>query len=354
MVSVLMSVHDEDETVLRAAISSILHNTYKDYEFLIVLDGCSHQTREAIRSFKDDRIRIIENNVNIGLTKSLNKAMESAVGRYFVRMDADDISHGDRIRIQVRFMEHHPHVIACGTRAIESADMNVIGQTAHGKKRLKIQLLFAQFGLIHPSVILDAKRMRDAGITYDERIKKSQDYDLWTRLIDHGNLAVIKKPLLLYRVSDSQISTKFGDEQRRFEGEIQLDFLKRNGIELSDREGEIFLSLSRVSTSSDPGERLSVIHSIQRQNRKSGTLSFFLLERELLYLWIRAGWKKDIWKYAYTYRLLFPWNLLYLAYKLISIRTMAIRQGIAKRRYLSYIKTYFEIQNEQTAKGVIT
>src|SRR3990170_6306785 len=101
-ITVLMSVYN-GERFLREAIESILNQTYRDFEFLIINDGSTDSSREIILSYNDPRIRLIDNELNIGLTRSLNKGLRLARGKYIARQDADDISFRKRLEKQVAF-----------------------------------------------------------------------------------------------------------------------------------------------------------------------------------------------------------------------------------------------------------
>ena len=111
-----MSVYN-GEKYLREAIESILNQTFTDFEFLIVNDGSTDSSLEIILSYPDERIRVIRNDRNIGLTKSLNKALQQAKGEYIARQDADDISLQNRFEEQLIYLEKHPEVALLGTSA---------------------------------------------------------------------------------------------------------------------------------------------------------------------------------------------------------------------------------------------
>jgi glycosyltransferase involved in cell wall biosynthesis len=116
-ITVLMSVFN-GERFLRGAIESILSQTYKDFEFLIIDDGSTDASTNIIASYRDSRIRSLRSERNLGLAASLNQGLASSTGQYVARMDADDISLPNRLARQVGFMQTHPHVGACGTVGI--------------------------------------------------------------------------------------------------------------------------------------------------------------------------------------------------------------------------------------------
>src|SRR5659263_168424 len=109
-VTVLMAVYN-GERYLREAIESILGQSFADFEFFIVNDGCTDSSRDIILSYRDPRIRLIDNQENIGLTKSLNIGLSLASGEYVARQDADDISYPTRIEKQIEYFETYPHTV---------------------------------------------------------------------------------------------------------------------------------------------------------------------------------------------------------------------------------------------------
>src|SRR5690606_37374672 len=113
-VTVLLAVHN-GERYIQEAIDSILAQTFGDFELLIVNDGSTDATRDLVLSYSDDRIRLVDNDHNIGLPKSLNRGLRLAKGRYIARLDADDISEPDRLAAQVSFLQANPDVAMVGS-----------------------------------------------------------------------------------------------------------------------------------------------------------------------------------------------------------------------------------------------
>lgn len=115
-ISVIMSVHNE-ERFLGASIESILNETYKNFEFIIVDDKSTDNSLEIIKKYqkKDKRIRIIKNEENIGLTKSLNRALKLAKGEFIARQDASDISKKERLAEQINFLKENSDYSVVGT-----------------------------------------------------------------------------------------------------------------------------------------------------------------------------------------------------------------------------------------------
>ena len=105
LISVVMSNYNTDEEYLRAAIESVLNQTYENFEFIIVDDCSTNNSVDVIESYSDKRIKLIKNKGNMGLTKSLNIAIKAAKGEFIARMDADDIALPQRFEKQIEFLK---------------------------------------------------------------------------------------------------------------------------------------------------------------------------------------------------------------------------------------------------------
>ncbi|GAG00685.1 unnamed protein product, partial [marine sediment metagenome] len=211
-VTVLMSVYN-GEKYLREAIDSILNQTFKDFEFLIVNDGSTDSSRDIVLSYNDPRIRLVDNEKNIGLTGSLNKGLRLAKGEYIARMDADDISTPDRLGKQVAYMNTHPEKALLGGQAIV---INSRGDTItrwHDiiePGLLRWSLLFGnQF--IHSAVMLCSTLLRAHRLSYDCVLPCAQDYDLWQRISQFSSVANLADVVIYRREHSRSISA--GDSQ---------------------------------------------------------------------------------------------------------------------------------------------
>lgn len=216
-ISVVMSVYKEPIEWLECSINSILNQTFFDYEFIIVVDDPDNQ--EAInyirkKAEEDKRILLLVNEKNVGLTKSLNKGLKIAKGKYIARMDADDISHLDRFEKQFTFMESHPQVIICGASihyfgGIDKEKIIIYPST---NDEIKAEMLFNS-GLAHPTLFIRHQILQDNKICYDEAYRQTQDYRLYETLYDYGEYATVPEILLEYRVSKEQISNRLHGRQ---------------------------------------------------------------------------------------------------------------------------------------------
>lgn len=209
MVTVLMSVYN-GEKYLREAIDSILTQAFRDFEFLIINDASTDRSREIILSYSDPRIRLIDNEENIGLTRSLNKGLELAKGKYIARMDADDISMPERLEKQVRFMEENPDIAVLGSWAWVIDENNRINgelRTLTDFDLLFLEIFFSN-PFVHSSTLMRTAFINKIG-GYDKQYERTQDYDLWVRVIANGGKVLnVPEFLIKYRSHLENISTK--------------------------------------------------------------------------------------------------------------------------------------------------
>jgi len=193
---------------LAEAIDSVLAQTFTDFEFIIIDDASLDTSLNIINSYKDARIVLIQNNKNIGLTKSLNIGISKAKGKYIARMDADDISMPKRLEKQFGFLEEHPEFAFCGTRA---TTINDVGKEIRYFKpptdssKILALLLFKNC-FFHSSLIIRTEKILQVS-GYNEAYKYAQDYKLYLELFKNKCYGInLKEQLLVYRVLNSNIS----------------------------------------------------------------------------------------------------------------------------------------------------
>lgn len=215
-VTVLMSVHDE-ERYLREAIDSVLAQSFQDFEFLILDDASTDSSPAIVRGYDDERIRLIENRRNLGLTRSLNQGIELARGIYIARMDADDLSKPERLAKQVAFLDAHSDCAAVATYSTkigpDSAEVGLARTPVDGdevRRRLRRRNC-----ITHGTVMMRKEALQRVGC-YDEAMERAQDYDLWLRLSEDHCICTIPELLYLWRQHGDSISVQHLEEQDRF------------------------------------------------------------------------------------------------------------------------------------------
>jgi glycosyltransferase involved in cell wall biosynthesis len=200
LVSIVMTVFN-GESFVAEAIDSCLNQTHTNYELIIIDDGSSDRTQKIIRSFKDYRIKIFVNDVNRGQSFSRNLGIINSGGEYIAIMDSDDVAYPERLETQLKYLESHPEISLCCSYADIIDDKNFItGQRKLSKDEsfLKLKLLF-ECPIIHPTVMWRKSDFIANNLWYDEFFIYAQDYELWSRALNHLKLGVIEKSLIKFR-----------------------------------------------------------------------------------------------------------------------------------------------------------
>lgn len=218
---------------LREAIDSILAQTYTDFEFIIINDGSTDDTRAIIQSYDDPRIVYLENETNSGICVTLNKGLDSARGRYIARMDADDISLPERLAVQVAFMDAHPEVGVAGCcveRFSDDLSIQEFPPSESDYYRCKSDLLFSTC-LAHPTAIIRKTVVDDHNLRYEDFFRGMEDYKLWWEISKYVYITNIPSVLLKYRIHKGQVT----------QAPLTEDFVNRIKIFISQRLNDLGL-----------------------------------------------------------------------------------------------------------------
>lgn len=221
-VSVIMSVFNSENTIL-SCMNSILQQTHSNFEFLIVDDASTDSTYDLLKSLenKDSRIKIYQNDSNIGLTKSLNYVSSFASGEYIARQDADDISLVTRLERQIKVFSNK-NIDSCNTRAI-TRNSNLITPSLSYFLPFWLSMKFKN-PFIHGSLMI-RKTVFEELNKYDENFYYAQDYKLMDSLIKNNfSPFILKEPLYILNQKNN-ISTINKEEQQYY-----AKCVKRNQI----------------------------------------------------------------------------------------------------------------------------
>lgn len=212
-VSVLVPVYRTEPAFLREAISSVLGQTFRDFE-LILLDDCPDDPRESVvREFDDSRIRYGRNERNLGITPSRNRLVEMARGEYLAVFDHDDVCRADRLEKQVAYLDSHPDcgVVSSWTREIPSG--NVVRWPSEDAA-IRLELMGGCV-VAHTAAMARASVLRESGIRYEEEYSPAEDYRLWLRLAEVTRFHSIPEPLLDYRLYAGNTAKAQAEKMRR-------------------------------------------------------------------------------------------------------------------------------------------
>jgi glycosyltransferase involved in cell wall biosynthesis len=206
-VTVLLPVHN-GAGYIRTSIDSVCGQSLKDFELLIVDDASTDDTIPIINTYNDRRIRILTNPENIGIARSLNRGIEEARGKFIARMDADDSCMPQRLEQQVGFMESNPGVELCGTWAqVVDSYGNPRGcvRPPHLQHGLMWSMLFSN-PIVHTSTMFRTATVRRLG-GYST-VEDSEDFELWSRLMHVGQIAVLPRVLVRWREHPGGYNTR--------------------------------------------------------------------------------------------------------------------------------------------------
>ena len=237
-ISVIMSTYNEQEDWLRKSIESILNQTYTNLEVIIVIDNPQNEVLTKVieeLSWRDSRIQVLKNPQNMGLVRSLNRALQQATGTLVARMDADDISYPQRLEQEYRFMREQNIDFVMGTVDYIDEDGNVDTNTFEKQYIGKSFNRILRIGNIssHPTWLLKREIYQKLGGYRD--IDGCEDFEFLLRAVQHGyRCGRMSQHILCYRMRSSGISRSKAMEQF-----LRMDYwrnLYRKDIQLDTRE----------------------------------------------------------------------------------------------------------------------
>lgn len=208
-VTVLMPVYN-GERFLREAINSILEQSFRHFEFMIIDDGSTDRSAEIIASYRDPRIRFIRNNQNIGISATLNKGIALASCELIARMDADDISHPHRLQKQFRYMQRNPRCGLLSTWARVISEDNKLIRLERYRSNFYYYNLTFECWMYHPTIMFRKSAVEQVG-AYS--MPYSEDYDLFWKMSIHFPIGNLAEPLLDYRITKSSLNLVLKKEE---------------------------------------------------------------------------------------------------------------------------------------------
>ena len=240
-ISLIMSVYN-GEDYLSEAIDSVLSQTFRDFELIVINDCSTDSTGEILNRFAelDKRVKVHTNEVNLRLPSSLNKAISYAQGKYIARMDADDICLPERLEKQYNFMENNPSVAlsSCRFMTLKNGVISSGGCGGKSDKESIKALLLVTNPILHPGIIAKADAIRNLG--YDKNFTCTEDMELWTRFVMAGYaIEIMPEYLMIYRLHDKQITETTLEKQHKEVVAIQKNYCGKL-LDVMDSDQEEF------------------------------------------------------------------------------------------------------------------
>lgn len=269
LVTVLMPVYN-GEKYIKEAIDSILCQTFKNFEFLIINDGSTDSSVEIIKSYRDSRIRLLINEHNLGLIGTLNIGLKEARGKYIARMDQDDISMPERLERQIAYLDTQYEVGLLGTTfAIKSGEAIVsVAAVLLYDQDLRHQLLYKN-SFCHGTVMFRRSLGTKLGeLWYSSTAENAEDYELWSRIATITKIANLPELLYIWRANPSGISARRQILQRN----KRLEIARRNQANPKLLLNETYISLLPTMYRNDKIILFGHHYTIRRANNYVGML----------------------------------------------------------------------------------
>ena len=226
LVSVIMAEYNTNEDKLMNSIKSILNQTYKFFEFIIIDDCGKNDVEKIVNEFHDDRIKLLKNEKNMGLIYSLNRAVKEAKGKYIARMDTDDFAYSDRLEKEVDFLEKNPQYTVVGTRA-DIFDGNKIYNNTKSYGIIDKKTILEKVPFIHPSVMMKTEDILRIG-GYPN-YKRCEDYALWINLFVQGYKGYVLNYIgIRYSLSIEDYTKRALNTRKDFFKLLKNEYIKLN------------------------------------------------------------------------------------------------------------------------------
>jgi len=303
-VTVLMTTYN-GSLYIKPAIDSILNQTFKNFELLIVNDGSTDNTIEIIQSYDDSRIRLINNESNKGLLFSRNIALTEARGKYLAILDSDDIAISNRLQIQWTTFENRPSLALLGGQGLvinkKGEKTGEVLTQLTGADAVKVKLFFSN-SYIHSTVMIRMEVFCKLG-GY-QNFPLAEDYALFSRLSHDYEVDNLSDILVEYRIHGENISIKRANELFSLHLPILQNRILQFGISASQDQIRWLLHPNLVQAKDIKAFKLFLILLI-RTNRKNNFLKKKIFEKKILDIWYQTIMNKVRWA-SFYHILTFP------------------------------------------------
>ena len=262
LVSVLLAVHNGGG-FLRAAAASVLRQTHHDLELVVVDDASTDETPEFLSRIDDARAVVLRNESRAGLAASLNRALDRAGGHYIARLDADDVAMPERLERQLSALRGVGIVGSAVLDVDEAGRLGRLHRNPLGPRAVRWLSLFSS-PFFHPTVLVDREALDD--LRYDSSYVESEDYELWTRLLERTEGANVSEPLVLKRHHPAQASRRRSELQQSFAQKVALREIAKLAPELSAED-------ARRALAGEPGAYRALLAAFERAYGRDGEVA---------------------------------------------------------------------------------
>lgn len=241
LVSLLIPVFNGEKYIFEC-IESLLNQTYKNIEIIVVNDGSTDKTALIIQNFNNPKIHLINHEKNKGVVEARNTCLKNASGKYYANIDADDIALPERLETQVRFMEQNPNIGVCGSFVeVFEAGTGVFTYPTTDEE-IKIMLLFSS-PFANSATIIRSEIIKNNNINYHTDFKPAEDFKLWTDLSKFTRFANINKILVRYRIHKNQISGNKAYSSVSCVQDLRFNNIIKIGKNINQNDKEVHIKL---------------------------------------------------------------------------------------------------------------
>lgn len=292
VVSVVIPAHNA-ERWLRETIDSVLVQSLPDIELIVVNDASTDHTSNVARSVGDQRIRVVDNERNIGAASSRNTGIEASRGEFIAFLDADDVAIPHRLERQVGFLRSNSEIGLCGGWAQTFGSRSEVWTAYPRHDQIKSELLYRS-AFIQSTVMLRSELLRRHNLRYDPAFALSEDYELWTRCAEVMRMANLDEVLIRYRIHGNNASILGTDRMRTFNRKVRARQIRQLGVVPTDEEAELHEALCNYGPTG-PGTIAFDLEAVEKwlvrlrqANRESGYVGDDALKLLVYEFWRRC------------------------------------------------------------------
>jgi glycosyltransferase involved in cell wall biosynthesis len=226
LVSILLPIYNAAQ-YLKECLDSIFNQTYQNFEIIAIDDGSTDNPEFILQGFKDSRLHYFKNESNLGVAKTLNKALKHANGEFIMRMDADDVILPNKIKEQVNFFGKFPETDILGTAFSQfSYNRPLNNNLPANDSDIKLELFF-RCPLCHPTVMIKREALIKNELEYNESLQTAEDYNLWTDACIKGlKFTNLPEKMLIYRQHANQNTDRYYEQLLILDDIIRLKIAK--------------------------------------------------------------------------------------------------------------------------------
>lgn len=279
-VTILMPTYNVAPYV-KEAIASVLRQTYRDFELLVIDDCSTDNTVSLVRSIDDPRIHIVQNEKNVGLAENLNRGLSHITTEYVARMDGDDIAEPRWLEREVTILDSHPEIGICSGGFERFGTVKSLVRFPERHEDCMANMLF------ECSVIVPTFRMslyRDHGLRYSTIAFPAEDYRFWAECLRITKIYNVQETLFHYRMHPTQICTARREEQQKKVAATRRYMLEWLSPDFTEEEMQYYTGqfmAPQISSPQDYTERKSFSRKLVDKNRSVGHFDEEALRRRL-------------------------------------------------------------------------